>query len=71
VHILPFGHEEAQHAAAIRVGLEKQGVPIGPYDIVISATAMVRNDILVTHNVREFSRVEGLRIEDWYVAEED
>jgi predicted nucleic acid-binding protein len=35
VHILPFGYEEAQHAAAIRVGLEKKGVLIGPYDIFI------------------------------------
>lgn len=71
VHVLPFGHEEAQHAAVIRAALEKQGSAIGSYDILIGATAMVRNDILVTHNVREFSRVEGLRIEDWYVAEEE
>ena len=66
VNILPFGDNEAWHAAKIRAMLEKQGHPIGPYDVLIAATALSNNGILITHNVKEFSRVDGLRIEDWY-----
>ena len=66
VKILPFGIDEARRAAMIRAGLEKRGESIGPYDVLIAGTALANNGILVTHNVREFKRVEGLLIEDWY-----
>lgn len=49
----------------IRVELEAVGTPIGPYDLQIAAIALVHNLIVVTHNVREFSRVNGLQLEDW------
>ncbi len=45
--------------------MESLGTPIEPYDLQIAAIALANNLILVTHNVREFSRVEGLKIEDW------
>jgi tRNA(fMet)-specific endonuclease VapC len=66
IQILPFGIEEASQAALIRVALEKRGVPIGPYDVLIAAVAINHNDILVTHNTKEFSRIQGLQLEDWY-----
>jgi len=66
VNVLPFGITESKSAAQIRVKLEKKGLPIGPYDVLIAATAMANNMILVTHNQKEFVRIEGLRIEDWY-----
>ena len=44
-----------------------QGTPIGPYDLQIAAIALGNDLTLVTHNVREFVRVEGLRVEDWEV----
>jgi tRNA(fMet)-specific endonuclease VapC len=66
VNILAFGHKEAELAATIRAGLERQGLPIGPYDVLIAATALSNHGTLVTHNVNEFSRVEGLQLEDWY-----
>jgi tRNA(fMet)-specific endonuclease VapC len=66
VNVLPFGIAESKSAAQTRVRLEKQGLPIGPYDVLIAATAMANNMILVTHNQKEFVRIEGLRIEDWY-----
>jgi len=66
VNILSFGHKEAEQAALIRAKLERQGLPIGPYDVLIAATALSNRSTLVTHNVKEFSRVEGLQIEDWY-----
>ena len=66
VSILPFGSKEAEAAANIRAHLESKGKPIGPYDLLIAGTALATNAILVTHNIKEFSRVEGLTIEDWF-----
>lgn len=66
VSVLPFGIKEAKSAAIIRVQLEKQGVPIGPLDILIGGTALARQAILVTHNIKEFGRIEKLQVEDWY-----
>ena len=66
VNVLPFGIAESKSTAQIRVKLEKKGLSIGPYDVLIAATAMANNMILVTHNQKEFVRIEGLRIEDWY-----
>lgn len=66
VNVLPFGLEEAINAAQIRVRLEQNGKPIGPYDILIAATAMAQGATLVTHNKQEFERIDQLRIIDWY-----
>jgi tRNA(fMet)-specific endonuclease VapC len=66
LRILPFGEAEARAAAGIRADLEAVGKPIGPVDVLIAATALVHSAVLVTHNVREFRRVKGLRLEDWY-----
>jgi tRNA(fMet)-specific endonuclease VapC len=43
------------------------GTPIGSYDLQIAAIALANNLTLVTHNMREFERIEGLQIEDWEV----
>ena len=61
VSIISFGPSEAKCAAGIRIKLERQGNPIGPYDILIAASAMANNSILVTHNQKEFERVGGHR----------
>ena len=66
VNILPFGLAEAKCAAMIRAKLEKKGIPIGPYDVLIAASALASHWTLVTHNKEEFGRVEGLKIEDWF-----
>lgn len=63
--ILPFASEAANEYAEIRVQLEKAGRPIGERDLLIAAIARARRLTVVTHNVREFSRVAGLRVEDW------
>ncbi|MEG4541856.1 hypothetical protein [Microcoleus sp. Aus8_D4] len=52
--------------ATIRAQLEQQGTPIGPMDVLIVGTAVSLQGTLVTHNVKEFSRVSGLAIADWY-----
>lgn len=63
---IDFDAEAAEHAAAIRLHLESAGLPIGLADLLIAATARRHGCTLVTHNTREFSRVPGLLIEDWY-----
>jgi tRNA(fMet)-specific endonuclease VapC len=66
--ILPFTADDAVTAGKIRTCLEKQGKPIGPYDIQIAAQAFTRDITLVTHNTGEFSRVPKLKLEDWVVG---
>lgn len=63
--ILPFDGKDAVNAGTIRANLEKEGNPIGPYDIQIAAQGLARNLIVITHNTAEFNRVPGLRKEDW------
>lgn len=63
--IVPFDDEDARSAGTVRAGLSAAGTPIGPYDILIAGQALARDLTLITHNIREFSRVQGLRIEDW------
>jgi tRNA(fMet)-specific endonuclease VapC len=63
--ILPFAAEAAEEYAEIRLRLEKAGQPIGERDLLIAAIAKSRRLTVVTHNTREFSRVFGLKIEDW------
>lgn len=62
---LPFDDRAAELYGRIRADLSRKGTPIGPYDLMIAAIALAHGAILVTHNVREFGRVEGLRFEDW------
>ncbi|WP_230659141.1 type II toxin-antitoxin system VapC family toxin [Psychrobacter sp. I-STPA10] len=66
VQVLPFNQQEAKISAMIRAQLEQNGTPIGHYDIQIAGTTLTHNAILVTHNTKEFSRVEGLQIIDWF-----
>jgi tRNA(fMet)-specific endonuclease VapC len=66
VNIIPFGDKEAKVSASIRTKLEKQGLQIGPYDLLIGGSAVANQAILVTHNTKEFERIENLGIEDWY-----
>jgi tRNA(fMet)-specific endonuclease VapC len=61
----PFDGEAARLAGEIRADLARKGTPIGPYDVQIAAIAMANDCVLVTHNVGEFSRIAGLKLEDW------
>lgn len=63
VMVLPFDSEAARKHAEIRYAL--RGAPIGERDMVTAAIAAANGLVLVTHNTREFSRVEGLALEDW------
>ena len=63
--ILPFDDDDAEQFGIIRSDLKKRGTIIGPYDMLIAAQALSKNIILVTNNIKEFCRIENLRIEDW------
>ncbi len=67
--MLPLDERAARIAGQIRAELAVIGTPIGPYDLQIASIALANNLILVTHNVSEFSRVNGLAIEDWEIEE--
>lgn len=64
--VIPFDEEGAVFYAKIRSALEKKGALIGPNDLIIAATVLAFDGILVTHNTKEFSRIKQLAIEDWY-----
>jgi tRNA(fMet)-specific endonuclease VapC len=63
--ILDLDREDARTAGEIRAMLARQGAPIGPYDVLLAGQARARGLILVTNNLSEFQRVDGLRLEDW------
>jgi len=63
--VLPFDADAAAHAADIRAELERQGRMIGGYDLLIAGHARSRGLVVVTNNLGEFTRVEGLRCVDW------
>ena len=62
---LPFDDRCVPIYGRIRAKLASAGTPIGSNDLIIASIALSHDLILVTHNVREFERVEGLKLEDW------
>lgn len=65
IECLQFDDAAAFHAADIRADLMRRGQLIGAYDILIAGHARSLGLKVVTGNLREFARVEGLRCEDW------
>lgn len=65
IEIIPFQIDMAKQAAIIRSNLEQAGKPIGSYDILIAATALTLDLMLVTSNEKEFSRIPNLKMENW------
>lgn len=63
--LLPFDATDARAAGEIKADLKRKGRPIGPYDILIAGQARARGLTVVTRNVGEFRRVEGLAVEEW------
>lgn len=61
----PLDAATSSHYARIRAGLERQGTPIGGNDLWIAAQALALGAVLVTDNVKEFSCVPGLAVENW------
>lgn len=60
-----FGDKESIEYSYIRSLLEKEGKIIGPNDLIIAATVKANDGVLVTNNIKEFIRVDGLKVENW------
>jgi len=65
LNLINLDRFSALEAAIIRAQLEKKGMPIGPYDLLIAGLARSRDMILVTNNIKEFEKVVGLHLENW------
>ena len=65
VHVLPLDTASARRAGVLRATLEKQGRAIGPYDVLLAGQALAGGLQLISGNLAEFSRVEGLEVEGW------
>ena len=63
--IIDFNDSQSERYGKIRLKLEKSGMPLGDMDMLIAAAALSAGAILVSHNVKHFSRIEGIRVEDW------
>jgi tRNA(fMet)-specific endonuclease VapC len=65
LEVLPFEAPADTSYGLLRTRLEKRGTPIGANDLLIAAQALALGYVIVTDNEREFSRVEGLRLQNW------
>ena len=65
LNMVMFDDAAASESASIRAELEKKGTPIGPFDLLIAGIARSMNMTLVTNNIKEFSRVKKLKLENW------
>ena len=68
LEVAPFDDATAEHYGRVRATLEAAGTPIGPLDTLIAAHGLALSAVVVTNNMREFTKVAGLRVEDWSVA---
>jgi tRNA(fMet)-specific endonuclease VapC len=66
ISILPFDDRAASFAARLRYDLGQSGIAIGLVDTLIAGTVLAHGAKLISHNIREFARVPGLQVEDWF-----
>ncbi len=64
--IILFDEKSSKIYPKIRASLEKSGNPIGPMDLLIASISIANNFTLVTNNIKEFRRVKGLKLENWF-----
>jgi tRNA(fMet)-specific endonuclease VapC len=65
IEVLPLNGDADHHYGRLRADLERRGTMIGGNDMLIAAHALAANCVLVTANIQEFSRVRGLKVENW------
>ncbi|MBA1202973.1 tRNA(fMet)-specific endonuclease VapC [Pseudomonas capeferrum] len=70
LEVLDYDSQAAVHSGQLRAELGRAGTPIGPYDQMIAGHARALGLVLVTHNMREFERVPGLRLENWVLPDQ-
>jgi len=64
-YLLDFDQRAASFYGKIRSSLESRGTPIRPMDLLLASQASAHNLVFVTNNIREFKRIDFLRLEDW------
>ena len=69
LNILELDQTAAKEAAIIRSQLEMKGIPIGSYDLLIAGIARSHDLILVTNNMKEFGRIDNLKLDNWVLGE--
>lgn len=65
LEVMAFGADAIWHYGQLRTALERTGTPVGALDTLIAAHALSLDVTLVSNNLREFQRVDGLRCENW------
>jgi tRNA(fMet)-specific endonuclease VapC len=68
LEVLAYDEAAARHYGAMRAKHEKKGTPIGSMDMMIAAHALSLRLTVITNNLREFKRVQGLKVADWTKA---
>ncbi len=63
--IVPFDDNATARYADIRFRTKVKGTPVGPNDLIIAATVLSRNGVLVTNNIKEFQHIQDLMVENW------
>ena len=61
----PLSEESVSKSATVYASMRKAGTPVDDIDLLIAGTALANDLVLVTHNIKHFSRIDGLQIEDW------
>ena len=64
--IIDFNESQSELYGKIIVELENSGTPLGDMDMLIAAAALSTGAILVSHNKKHFSRIKGIKVEDWF-----
>ncbi len=63
--VIPFNTDAAKIAGRLYADLQKQGEDIGIRDVMIAAICLINNAVLITRNVQHYSRIKGLKVEEW------
>ena len=65
IEVIPAGKEVVAIFGSYKAKLERVGTPLDDFDLIVAACAMTHNLVLVTNNIKHFTRIEGLKIQDW------
>jgi tRNA(fMet)-specific endonuclease VapC len=68
VQVMPFDESCAREVGRLRGAFLRQGVSVSAVDLMIAVTAIVNSLTLVTHNVKDFANIPGLKLEDWLAS---
>ena len=69
--IIPTGNESAELFGRLKASLQKTGNPLDDFDLIIASCALAHNLTLVTNNVKHFSRIESLKLENWSILQQN